>query len=291
MKKPSILCPCRNTDITGKLSELMQLIQSPPPDALKTHGLAREEYEILLPSAIASLTGRARACAQKPREAFARNLLHRLRDIRELEDIEDMTHQAGRRFDFRVRTTGKRVVVIEVKGGEGNSVTLGDRPPGCDEFVVWCHLTGSLQKQPAVQARAIVGRLVKVMVNESEQSKRYDVLVIWDSLCGSEVRRCPDSDQKVLPCFFLFPQQQPTISTLYPVVHTLETTDFPQMILRSLKVPSERWKMHTWQVEVELVRPKADWKRRVTFRHLGSGRSSPGDLKPCRPLQVPVSTR
>jgi hypothetical protein len=182
-------------------------------------------------------------------------------------------------------------VVIEVKGGEGNSVTLGDRPAGCDEFVVWCHLTGSLQKQPAEQARAIIGRLVKVMVNESEQSKRYDVLVIWDTFCGTSDRRCPGSDKRVLPCFFLFPQMQPTQTEQHPALHTLQTTDLPKMILRHLGIPKENWLLHTWQLEVELLRPEAAWRRRLTYHHLGSGSSWTGRLQPCRPLQYPTSTR
>ena len=285
------LCPCRNTDISSKLEVVKQTILSPTSNTLKQHALTIEEYDLLLPSAIASLTGVARASAQRPREDFVRRILEQLRDAGDLEDVEDMTHVVGRRFDFRTRTSGKRVVVIEVKGGEGNSVTLGDRPPGCDEFVVWCHLTGSLQKQPAEQVRAIVGRLVKVMVNESEQSKRYDVLVIWDTFCGTTIRHCPGADQRVVPCFFLFPQMQPTITQQHPALHTLQTTDFPRMVLRHLGISEEKWTLHTWQVEVELLRPEAGWKRRLTYHQLSAGRSWAGGLKPCRPLQYPISTR
>jgi hypothetical protein len=291
MKEQMCLCPCRNTDVSEKLAEVKQLIQSPPSDALKHHDLTKEQYDLLLPSAIASLTGVARASAQRPREDFVKRILEELRSRGELEDVEDMTHVVGRRFDFRARTTGKRVVVIEVKGGEGNSVTLGDRPPGCDEFVVWCHLTGSLQKQPAEQTRAIIGRLVKVMVNESEQSKRYDVLVIWDTICGTGTRNCPGADKRVVPCFFLFPEMQPTMTQQHPAVHTLQTTDFPKMILQHLGIAREKWLLHTWQVEVELLRPEASWKRRLTYHHLGSGSSWAGTPQLCRPLQYPCSTR
>ena len=291
MKTPLRLYPFRNTEVAGKLAAVKRMIRCPPTDALDQRALTREQYDLLLPSAVASLTGTARANAQRPRENFVRRILEQLREAGNLEDVEDMTHVAGRRFDFRARTSGKRVVVIEVKGGEGNSVTLGDRPPGCDEFVVWCHLTGSLQKQPAEQARAIIGRLVKVMVNESEQSKRYDVLVIWDTFCGTSIRQCPEADKRVVPCFFLFPQLQPTIAQPHPTLHTLETTDFPRMILGHLAIPKSKWPLHAWQVEVELLRPEAAWKRRITYHQLVSGRTWAGDLKSCRPLQYPVSTR
>lgn len=290
MRNRCTLCPCRNVEIADKLKKVREIIRTPRDEALQVHGLVREDYNLLMSSAIASLTGEARARVQRPREAFVRGLLHQMYQAGRLEDVEDRTHDAGHRFDFRVRTSGKRVVVVEVKGAEGNSVTLGDRPLGCDEFVVWCHLTGSLQKNPGAQARAIIGRLVKVMVNRTEQSKRYDVLVIWDELCGSEVRPCPGTGGGVVPCFFLFPQQQPTVATPHPPLHTLDTTDFPQMLFEQLGVPNELKALHVWQIEVELQRPGPQWMRQITYHHPQSSWSWQGRPQRCRPLEVPEDT-
>ena len=287
---PSRLCPCQNVDISRRLEQVRRLLRAPTAELLGSLGLTSDEYSLVFPAAVASIAGRERADAQAPREEFVHRVLNGIESGRPSLRVEDMTHQQGR-FDFRVRGPRVPEMVIDVKGGEGNSVTLNDRPPGCDEFAVWCHLTGSLQRPPAEQTRAIIGRLVKVMVNVSEQAKRYDVLVVWDSICGSSLRPCPSAGGKVLPCIVLFPQQQPTIATPKPPVHTFETTALPRMLFEHLDWERNMWPLHTWQVEIELVRPGTEWKRRTTFRHFASGEIVGTGQASCRPLQVPVPTR
>jgi hypothetical protein len=43
-----------------------------------------------------------------------------------------------------------------VKGGEGNSVTITERPPWAQEFLLWCHSDGSIVNQPSQGVHSIV---------------------------------------------------------------------------------------------------------------------------------------
>lgn len=81
-----------------------------------------------------------------------------------------------------------RKAAIEVKGGEGNSLNIPNRPEDVAEFVVWCHLDGSLNHRPGRGVQQIVGRIVADIV---KSPKRIDALIIRDVLCGSKARPCP----------------------------------------------------------------------------------------------------
>lgn len=162
-----------------------------------------------------------------------------------LLDVEDLT--ATNRYDFKVITRQRRICALDVKGGEGNSVTLSYRPPECHEFGIWSHLAGSFQLQPADQARALIGRIVKVMVNREEQTKHVDFFIVWDAICGSSMRRCPYREKAlktVLPCLYLFPQRMPTKNEPHPPLHTLKTTKLPALLLKHQGLPQSYWKGH-----------------------------------------------
>jgi hypothetical protein len=56
----------------------------------------------------------------------------------------------GTRWDFTALLDSNpiREVAIEVKGGEGNSLNISNRPEHVMEFIIWCHLDGSLKHSP-----------------------------------------------------------------------------------------------------------------------------------------------
>jgi len=283
------ICPCENIVPPEKLQAVKEIIKHPSGGVLDTAQLTRKEYELLLPTAVSSLTGVHRASAQAPREDFVRRFLRKQKEAGLVRDFQDMTRQPGR-FDFKVKTPSDRTIVIDVKGGEGNSVTLSDRPKDCHEFVVWCHLTGSLQRKPGEQARAIISRLLKVMLNRSEQSKRYDVLVIWDVLCGTKLRPCPHARGRVMPCVVLFPQVQATKTSPRPPIHTLDSTEMPALIFDYTQVKEKDCHKHVWQTFVELNQEGTRWMRSAVIRNLYTGEEVVLPRTACNPLDVPAPT-
>ena len=113
------------------------------------------------------------------------------------------------------RTAG----ALEVKGGEGNSVNISERPIWAEEFLVWCHLDGAITNQPSHGAYAIIfNRLVSELV---KRHKRVDALIIRDALCGTPLRLCPKyvrriDPSRIAPDIFLFPQRVPSLDDPIP---------------------------------------------------------------------------
>lgn len=289
MPRGIVLCPCRNLVSGAKIDAIRNLILSPPPSTLEHLDLGPEEYQLLMPSAIASLSGSHRALHQTPREDFVRQVLRGLESANLIEGFHDNTRSRGR-FDFSVRTLGERTVAFDSKGGEGNSITISARPLDCHEFGIWSHFTGSLAKPPGVQARAVASRMLKVMLNKQEQTKRYDWLIVWDNLCGSDVRPCPEAQGAVYPCVILFPQVQPTKSSPHPQLHDLGSVELPSLIFDYLGLREEQRGEHAWQCEIELERRGTSWYRKARFIRLKDG--SVQELRPelCTPDDAPAPT-
>jgi len=176
----------------------------------------------------------------------------------------------SRRHDFTVvmEPNRARMAAIEVKGGEGNSVNISERPIWADEFLVWCHLDGAVINQPAHGAGAIVfGRLSAEVVL---RHKRVDALVIKDLLCGTPARPCPkyvNSSAMGLdtaPDIFLFPRRIPFLDDPSPPPHDATTLKLPFQILSLFGVPESEYEKHVWNVHIRVFTDNKGKKKRET---------------------------
>lgn len=98
--------------------------------------------------------------------------------------IPEFAQSSGRtRYDFTVGLERDldHFAALEVKGGEGNSINISERPLWAREFGVWCHLDGAIVNQPAHGAHSIINRLTNELVR---RRKLVDVLFFKDVLCG-----------------------------------------------------------------------------------------------------------
>lgn len=96
----------------------------------------------------------------------------------------------SRRYDFVVivENDPDYIAAIEVKGGEGNSINISERPLWAKEFCVWSHLDGAIVNQPGHGAHSIINRLTNELVR---RHKLVDALFFKDILCGTRTRPCP----------------------------------------------------------------------------------------------------
>jgi hypothetical protein len=63
---------------------------------------------------------------------------------------------------------------LDVKGGEGNSITITERPPWAQEFVMWCHLDGSIINQPSQGVHSIiVNRLANDLMRRGKVARPF----------------------------------------------------------------------------------------------------------------------
>jgi hypothetical protein len=168
---------------------------------------------------------------------------------------------------------------MDVKGGEGNSINISDRPLWAREFSVWCHLDGAIVNDPAHGVHAIISRLTTEM---AARRKLVDVAFVKDVLCGTRTRPCPKypaNPEKVgllaAPDIFLFPQAIPTPDHPDPPVHTLTTLQLPRLVLDLFEVQPEDRYNHIWEVHVsvkavstsEYVKEVEIWHKGIMIDH------------------------
>lgn len=178
------------------------------------------------------------------------------------------------RYDFSVQVSKNPdyFAALEVKGGEGNSINISDRPLWAKEFGVWCHLDGAIVNQPSDGVHSIVNRLTNEMVR---RGKLVDVLFVKDVLCGTRTRPCPKYGSKgsktgllTAPDVFLFPRRIPSVNDPEPPVHTLDTLKLPGLILDLFQVGASARREHVWEVRVKVVElPKNLLQRMVEVWH------------------------
>lgn len=164
---------------------------------------------------------------------------------------------------------------LEVKGGEGNSINISDRPLWAKEFGLWCHLSGAIVNQPAHGALAIINRITNELVR---RGKIVDVVFFKDILCGTKARPCPKYPGKeakigikAAPDIFLFPKEQPIYSfenseihNPEPEVHTIKSLKLPEKILSLYNIPKQKFNDHIWYVKIEIQKAADDKIRRRT---------------------------
>jgi hypothetical protein len=213
------MLPCKHVDnVVAQVHptiELLTDLDELHPEILLQHAVQPADYKggLVFRSAVESIRGRFAASSTTQREGLVSEVLDLLQKQSRIVDYARTS--ARERYDFTIgiERDPDYFVALEVKGGEGNSINISERPLWAREFGVWCHLDGAIVNQPAHGAHSIVNRLT----NESvRRKKQVDVAFFKDALCGTRLRPCPKysaHDQvnaRIAPDILLFPQRIPT---------------------------------------------------------------------------------
>lgn len=272
-----MLLPCAHrSQLTSQVEPTIELLSDMDelhPDVLLEHGIEPEDYKggLVFRSAIESIRGSFIASSMTHRQALVRDVLENLRQREAIHDYEQTS--SGSRYDFTVHLESDRnlFAALEVKGGEGNSINISERPIWAAEFAIWSHLDGAVVNQPSHGAHSVINRLTNELVR---REKLVDVLFFKDVLCGTRVRPCPKYPRrraqvglKAAPDVFLFPQRVPTPEEPAPPVHTLDTLALPRLILQLFGVKPDQYDRHVWEVHVELEDLEEKRRRRLIEVH------------------------
>ncbi|MBI2843235.1 MAG: hypothetical protein HYX78_07520 [Armatimonadetes bacterium] len=240
------------------------------PDVLTQHNIQPEDYHeaLVFRSAIESMRGRFIASSTPQRQSYVAAVLGELARENRIERFETQTRRERHDITVLIRSALKRMAAIEVKGGEGNSINISQRPLWADEFLLWCHLDGAIVNQPEAGIAAIVfNRVVPEMVR---RGKRVDAVMVKDVLCGSPVRPCPkygmsqQCNDKIAPDVYLLPQRIPVYpNDPEPPVHTRDTLELPFLILDHYGVKKADFGKHVYEVAIRLVSEKGPTGDRV----------------------------
>lgn len=238
--------------------ELLRNLDSRHPDVLRSVNVVPDDYhpKRIFRSAVETIRGSFIASALTHRHQMVADVLTALRDRGRIAGFA--VTGRGTRHDFTIiLSENPRVAAaVDVKGGEGNSITITERPPWAQEFILWCHLDGSITNQPSQGVRSIVvNRLANDLIR---RGKVVDAVLFKDQLCGSPLRRCPKyrgdvANEAIAPDIFLMPRERPTLQEPAPRTHLISSLHLPGMILDLLKVPRRDRPKHIWSVEIHLV--------------------------------------
>jgi hypothetical protein len=265
--------------VTDQVAPTIELLSDMPtmhPDVLLEHGIQPLDYHegLVFRSAIESIRGSYIASSTVSRQLLIRDVLEGLKRQGRIERFRQTS--SSERYDFEVvmDRDARYFAAIEVKGGEGNSINISDRPVWASEFLVWCHLDGAIVNQPAHGAHSIINRVASEL---TKRQKHVDVVLFRDRLCGTQARPCPkypgpgtSSGVPVAPDLFLLPQRVPSAHDLEPPLHTVDSLRLPRVILEQFGVPEEKYPEHTWQVRVVIVPDEGrKLRRRVEIWHRG----------------------
>lgn len=259
------------------------------PDILKQHSIEPQDYHggLVFRSAIESIRGSYIASSTSGRERLVADILTAMKAQGSIFDFDQLSSR--QRWDFEIFPDSdlSYLAVIEVKGGEGNSINISVRSRLVKEFGVWSHLDGSIQHHPSHGARSVVNRITNEL---SVRGKQVDMLFFRDILCGTRARPCPKYPGQEMtigastcPDIFLFPQWVPTLEDPEPPVHTLETLRLPKLLLDHFGIPPQEYEKHIWYVHMRLVQREDDVQKRLqrltTIRYRGNdiarGRGKP----------------
>lgn len=270
--------PCKHDpQITSQVPatiELLENLHEWHPDVLQKHSILPLDYKsgLVFRSAVESIRGSFIASSTTQREGLVGDVL---RNLMENGMLESYKHNGAKtRNDFDVVVSSDYCAALEVKGGEGNSINISERPIWAKEFGIWSHLDGAIVNQPTQGAHSIVNRITNDLVR---RDKRVDMLFFKDALCGTRARPCPkypgqetSVGLRTAPDIFLFPTQIPTDSLPKPSVHSLSTLRLPGLILDLFGIPSSEYTRHIWEVHVELIAlSDGRHKRKIDVTHMG----------------------
>lgn len=284
-----MILPCNNdskaVDQIHPAIDLLRTLDETHPDVLKAHGLTPADYhpKLVFRSAVESIRGTYIASSLTQRQGLVAGVLALMQGQKLI--VEHRFKGSSERFDFEVmvRTHPQKMCAIEVKGGEGNSINISDRPLWANEFVLWCHLDGAIVNEPSHGVTAIINRVSNEMV---KRGKLVDAIIFKDVTCNTPLRPCPKYRNKtppsalgVAPDIFLLPRQVPSEKNPKPLTHELTTTMLPAKILSAHGVSPKDFETHIWRVTVKLTKNSAGRSVRETqvFHKgllVGEGKSS-----------------
>jgi hypothetical protein len=190
------------------------------PEVLRQHSIEPSDYKsgLVFRSAIESIRGTFIASSTAGRQGMVRTVLEGLLRDSYIADYEQTSSRYRHDFAVGIERNPDYFAALEVKGGEGNSINISERPMWAREFGIWCHLDGAVVNQPANGVHAIINRINNELL---KRRKLVDVLLIKDLLCGTRARPCPkypgretETGLNTAPDVFLFPQRAPTLNEL-----------------------------------------------------------------------------
>lgn len=262
------LVPHYKEDLMAKVTRVRDVINSLPKYNIEEiKDVSSEDYKLIKLAVINSIKGEQIALEERSRQQFVKNVYLDPAKKRGILDYEDLSGTSKCDFVGRfLSDRGSDRFGLEVKGGEGNSVTLLDRPTDARTFIVWSHLD-VMSNTPAENMRAVLGRLVKQMINSDEKRQKIDFLVFYDNWYTNGVKTFRHG--KPLPDVFVFPKEIPTKTVRHPKLRDIRNDQFLSSlftVVGGIDLNAEAMR-HIWYCDIELEESSNKWSRKICARN------------------------
>lgn len=264
--------PCRHqldNDMVERLKELLIHLPRYAPELFEDHRLDATTYPLLFRTAVESIRG-SYSASTSAKQQFTEKILDHLVQTGQIKNWEFVGTE--RRQDYRVTMDDGYVISIEAKGcGDGNNMTIWDRPAWADEFVIWSQCPDSLKHDPG---RGVWSALAtRIIPDTIARQTVVDLFMFFDGRCGSALRRCPKEfgiygslrseatdipsqdgrDWLSPPSLYLLPRTVPhPVTNPRPALHTLGSCRFATALLSGFGVPTDRHHEFANWVKVEM---------------------------------------
>ena len=254
--------PHYSSDLMEKLSRVRKVITNlKQHKILELDDISEDEFELLKLSVVNSIKGEMVANEERSRQNFVEEKF--LKPAKQAKVITEYKDWSGEnKCDFEGTFGNGKKFGLEVKGGEGNSVTLLSRPEEADIFVVWSHLD-VMSNTPAENMRAVLGRLVKQLVNKDEKQQKIDFLVFYDQWYISGIKKFKKGP--AIPDVFVFPSAIPTQANPHPSApKDFDKNPFLTALMATIggkSVSTDDILHHCWYCDIAIEMRKGAWYR------------------------------
>jgi len=223
--------------------------------------VTEQDYDLIRLSIINSIKGEQVAKSERSRQNFVEDVYLKPAKTAGILSYEDLSK--SEKCDFEGDFVGGVHFGLEVKGGEGNSVTLLERPRDAKIFVVWSHLD-VMSNTPADNMRGVLARIVKQMINIDEKRQKVDLLVFYDEWYRTGVKAFTEG--LTLPDVVIFPEEIPTKRRVHPRLPDASDNVFLRSLMKivgNVDLDSSDAKRHLWYCDIHLAREGRQWRRRM----------------------------
>ncbi|TVR10696.1 MAG: hypothetical protein EA385_03140 [Salinarimonadaceae bacterium] len=263
--------PCiKNDELRARIERYAEILKV-EAHKLGDHGLDEHEFynSGLFRGAIERIRGQFSATMREKRD-FMNRVLNFMQDQKFIKDW----HSSGNsnRHDYEIEFSSGKNCIIELKGClDGNNITIFERPPHANEFIIW-----SICTNPASDPRlgAWSGIHTRLSAEIISRNQCVDAVVIWDMMCGTLGRPCPkiERDRRPLtvigqfqlppPCIFLLPGTIPSPrNNPHPKAHNSDDLSFVSALKQCFSLEDNDFKFVDFEVKYE----DSDILRRTTI--------------------------
>jgi hypothetical protein len=261
------LLPQYREDLTEKAARVRQVILNLPDQKIPSlKDVSTADYNLIRLAVINSIKGEAIAHEERTRQKWVERIFLSPAKKQGLLTYKDVSGTGKCDFEGDLKTGIH--FGLEVKGGEGNSVTLLSRPKDAKVHCVWSHLD-VMSNTPADNMRAVLGRVVKQMVNSDEKKQKVDYLVFYDKWYLSGIKRFNVGEP--LPDVIVFPKSIPTKKHPIPRMRDPGKSPFLRILYhvtgKGLLLKSPIVRSHIWLCALKVSKVKGKWYRQMEVRN------------------------